>query len=181
MECTSRLGPGVEGHESKYGFGGDEGNPFVFIHQSPYIDFTSAHPYPTETWGNLTIPQTRPLIPAWFVDSHDVVGKPFFMGEFNSHTGVRSDWWTAFYGEMEASGGDGSAFWWYQHHAVDTKFGVSQGAPELAVFRQHSANMQAKSGTRPTRTATQTPDPTKILKVQYAIRNTDPSDGEISA
>ena len=39
---------GLEGHGVDYGFGGDEGNPFVYIQQSPYIDFCSAHPYPDE-------------------------------------------------------------------------------------------------------------------------------------
>ncbi|NUP79622.1 MAG: cellulase family glycosylhydrolase, partial [Nonomuraea sp.] len=36
------LGTGLEAHETRFGFGGDEGNPFVKIHQSPWIDFTSA-------------------------------------------------------------------------------------------------------------------------------------------
>ncbi|MET7401808.1 cellulose binding domain-containing protein [Dactylosporangium sp. NPDC005572] len=140
------LGTGLEGHESRYGFGGDEGNPFVHIHQSPYVDFTSAHPYPTESWANLGIAQTRTLIRAWITDSHDLVGKPFFMGEFNVHNVDRSAWFTALFADFEAAGGDGSAFWWYAATNVDGKFGVLKGAPELAAFRAHSANMIAKSG-----------------------------------
>src|SRR4029079_11618403 len=113
IDSNHMLSTGLEGHESKYGFGGNEGNPFVYIHQSPYIDFTSAHPYPDETWAGLSIAQAKALIHAWAVDSHDVVGKPFFLGEFNSFTGVRADWWNGFYSQLEADGADGDAFWWY--------------------------------------------------------------------
>jgi hypothetical protein len=140
------LGTGLEGHESRYHFGGDEGNPFVYIHQSPYIDFTSAHPYPTEHWADLDLEETKALVRAWIADSHNVVGKPFFMGEFNVHNVDRTAWFTALFNDFEAAGGDGSAFWWYSATSVDGKFGVMQGAPELVPFRAHSANMIAKSG-----------------------------------
>ncbi len=146
IDTHHMLGAGVEGHGSKYGFGGDEGNPFVHIQESPSIDYTTAHPYPNESWANLTLDQTKTLIRAWISDSHNVVGKPFFMGEFNTNDVDRTAWWTAIYADFEAAGGDGSAFWWYQDHSVDGKFGVSAGAPELAVFRAHSARMAAKSG-----------------------------------
>ncbi|MFD5464598.1 cellulose binding domain-containing protein [Kitasatospora sp. NPDC127059] len=140
------LGVGIEGHGTAYGFGGDEGNPFVAVQQSPYIDYTSAHPYPTEPWANLTIDQTRKLIRAWIADSHNVIGKPFFMGEFNVQNVDRSAWWNALYTDFESADGDGSAFWWYEDHDVDGTFGVRAGAPELAVFREHSDRMAAKSG-----------------------------------
>ncbi|MFJ3481535.1 glycoside hydrolase 5 family protein [Streptomyces microflavus] len=79
------LGAGIAGHGTQYGFGGDEGNPFVHLQQSPYLDFTSAHPYPTEHWADLTLEETKKLIRAWIRDSPVTVGKPFFMGEFNVH------------------------------------------------------------------------------------------------
>ncbi len=173
IDSNHMLDAGLEGHQSKYGFGGDEGNPFVYIQQSPYIDFTSAHPYPTETWANLTIAQTQALIAAWISDSHSVVGKPFFMGEFNTLPGVdRTTWWNAMYGEMEKDGGDGDAFWWYENKDSDTNYGVPLGAPELAAFHTHSANMKAKSGPFPTPTITPTTDISKVLKVQYYTMNT---------
>ncbi len=181
IDPNHMLGTGLEGHESRYGFGGNEGNPFVFIHQSPYIDFTSAHPYPTEEWANLSIAATRDLVAAWISDSHNVVGKPFFLGEFNSHTGIRSDWWTAFFGEMEESGGDGSAFWWYADTNPDAKFGVTHSSPEMSVFRQHSAAMKAKSGPFPTPTVTPTTNPTSILKLQYMTANTAATANQITA
>lgn len=143
------LGTGLEGHESRYGFGGDEGNPFVYIHQSPYIDFTSAHPYPDEGWAGLDIPKTKTLIRAWIVDSHNVVGKPFYMGEWNVHQDW-TNWWTQIYTDFEAAGGDGSGFWWYKDGSGGGGFDTTYGAAQLAAFRTHSANMAAKStGTPP--------------------------------
>ncbi|WP_318215091.1 cellulose binding domain-containing protein [Streptomyces sp. SCL15-6] len=136
------LGAGIEGHGTQYGFGGDEGNPFVRLQQSPYLDFTSAHPYPTEYWADLTLDETKELVRAWITDSHEKVGKPFFMGEFNVD---RAAWWSEIYADFEATGGDGSAFWWYQDPEIDGKFGVTQGDPELDVFRAHSLRMAAKS------------------------------------
>lgn len=136
---------GLEAHESRFGFGGNEGNPFIFIHQSPNIDMTSAHPYPTEPWANLSMAQLRSLIRTWIQESHDIVGKPFFMSEFNNDLGDRSAWWREIFAEMEASDGDGSAFWWYTDRQVDPRHGVLPGAPELSVFRQHSLNMQSKN------------------------------------
>ncbi len=67
-------------------------------------------------------------------------------------------------GEIEKDGGDGDAFWWYETNGNDPNYGVVQGAPELAVFDQHSLNMQAKNvpfnGTpNPTPTITSTPTP----------------------
>jgi mannan endo-1,4-beta-mannosidase len=139
------LGAGLEGHESRYGFGGDEGNPFVGIHQSPYIDFTSAHPYPDEGWAGLDIPKTKTLISAWISDSHDVVGKPFFMGEWNVHQNWDT-WWTEIYGHLEAEDADGSAFWWYKDGTGSGGFDTSAGAAHLSIFRAHSQRMTAKSG-----------------------------------
>lgn len=140
------LGTGLEAHGTGYGFGGDEGNPFVYIHQSPYVDFTSAHPYPTEDWADLSLDETKKLITTWIQESHDVVGKPFFMGEFQVHNVDRVEWWTEIYAAIEEAGGDGSAFWWYADREIDGKHGVTESDPELDVFREHSARMAAKSG-----------------------------------
>jgi hypothetical protein len=175
------LGTGMEGQGSVYGYGGNSGNPFVYIQQSPYVDFTSAHPYPTESWANLTLAQTETLIAAWISDSHNVVGKPFFMGEFNTQGVDRSTWWQGIYGTLEADGGDGSAFWWYENADSDPIYGVPIGAPELSVFRTHSANMKAKSGPFPTPTATPTVDPTKLLSVQYETLNTAATSNQITS
>ncbi|TDD77682.1 beta-mannosidase [Actinomadura darangshiensis] len=142
------LGAGIEGHGTRYGFGGDEGNPFIYIHQSPYVDYTTAHPYPTESWANLGLDATKVLIRKWIADSHDTVGKPFYMSEFNVHNVDRTVWWDAIFKDFEAAGGDGTGFWWYQDHEVDGKFGVSKGDPELAVFRAHADRQAAKNQER---------------------------------
>ena len=158
------LGAGLEGHQSKYGFGGDEGNPFVAIQQSEYLDFTSAHPYPDEGWAGLDITKTKTLVRAWISDSHDVVGKPFFMGEWNVHQNW-PEWWTGIYTDFEAAGGDGSAFWWYKDGSgSNAGFDTFAGAPQLAVFRAHSARMAAKSGiVTPTVSPTDTPTATPTV------------------
>ncbi len=141
---------GIEGHQSKYGFGGDEGNPFVYLQQSPYLDFTSAHPYPNEGWAALTLQQTVTLINAWNSDSVNLVGKPFFLGEFNTMGVDRSTWWSAIYSDIEQQDIAGSAFWWYPDpQAGGDNYAVKHGAPELSVFSAHSARMVAKSGGTP--------------------------------
>jgi mannan endo-1,4-beta-mannosidase len=145
IDTNHMVGTGIEGHGVKYGYGGDEGNPFVFIHQSPYVDFTSAHPYPTEGWANLNLTQTRTLIKAWIDDSHTAVGKPFYLGEFNTAGVDRSTWWKGIYDEMEQSDGNGDTFWWYMSQNTDGEYGVMAGYPELSVFRQHTATMQNKN------------------------------------
>ncbi|MBN1172556.1 MAG: cellulose binding domain-containing protein [Micromonosporaceae bacterium] len=153
IDSNHMLGTGLEGHESRYGFGGDEGNPFIGIHQSPYIDFTSAHPYTTEEWaGPMALDATRALIREWISDSHSVVGKPFFMGEFNTKNVDRSAWWSAMFSDFLAADGDGSAFWWYLDPAntASDNYSVKPGAAELSAFRTHSAAMIAKSGGTPT-------------------------------
>jgi hypothetical protein len=150
IDSNHMVDAGLEGHGTKYGFGGDEGNPFVNIQQSPYIDFTSAHPYPNEGWANLSLAQTLTLIDAWLSDAHNVVGKPFFMGEFNTMGVDRSTWWTSIYNELLTKDADGSAFWWYpDSQAGGDNYSVKHGAPELSVFKSHSAAMVAKSGGNP--------------------------------
>ncbi|GAA3456480.1 cellulose binding domain-containing protein [Dactylosporangium matsuzakiense] len=150
IDSNHMVDAGLEGHGTRYGFGGDEGNPFVAIQQSPYIDFTSAHPYPNEGWANLTLAQTVTLVDAWLADSHDVVGKPFFLGEFNTQGVDRSTWWSSIYGDLQSRDADGSAFWWYPDaQAGGDNYSVKKGAPELSVFRAHSAFMAAKSGGNP--------------------------------
>jgi hypothetical protein len=112
------------------------------------VDFTSAHPYPTEGWAALDIAQTQALIKHWIDDSRDSCKKPFFMGEFNMHNnnqhGTRPQWWQAVFETLEQSGGNGSAFWWFPDKNNDPNFDVSDGSAEMAVFKQHSQRMKAK-------------------------------------
>jgi hypothetical protein len=150
IDGNHMVDAGLEGHGTKYGFGGDEGNPFVAVQESPYVDFTSAHPYPNESWANLSLDQTLTLINAWLSDSHNVVGKPFFMGEFNTQGVDRSAWWTSIYDDLQTQDADGSAFWWYPDaQAGGDPYSVKHGAAELSVFQAHSAFMVSKSGGNP--------------------------------
>jgi Cellulose binding domain/Cellulase (glycosyl hydrolase family 5) len=145
LDPNHLLGTGMEGQQTAYGYGGDSGNPFVYIQQSPYIDFTSGHMYPTEGWAGLTFATARALLKRWIDDSHNLVGKPFFLGEWNASTD-KSTWWQQMYAEMEASGGDGDAFWWFPGSTSCGGYDSGQGCPEHSVFRQHSIAMQTKSG-----------------------------------
>jgi mannan endo-1,4-beta-mannosidase len=145
LDPNHLLGTGLEGQQTAYGYGGDAGNPFVFIHQSPFIDFASGHMYPTEGWAGLNFASARALLRRWISDAHTVVGKPFVLGEWNAHDN-KTQWWQEMYAEMEASGGDGDAFWWFPASTSCGGFDSGQGCPEHTVFRQHSLNMQAKSG-----------------------------------
>jgi hypothetical protein len=173
------LAVGIEGHESKYGFGGDEGNPFVYIHQSPYIDFCTAHPYPDESWANLTVAQTRKLIEAWIGDAHNVVGKPFVLEEWNVHNN-KDQYWAAILEELEEHDAGGSLFWNYNDYST-SNFDMLHGDTILTkIFRPHSQRMAAKSGTAasssPTVTATATvtvtPTPTITATTIASATNT---------
>jgi hypothetical protein len=148
IDANHMVYAGIEGHEARYGFGGDEGNPFVYTQQSQWIDFTSAHPYPTEGWAALNIQQTQALVKHWIDDSRDSCKKPFFMGEFNMHNnnqyGTRAEWWKAIFETFEQAGGNGSAFWWFPDKNNDPNFGVSDGSAEMTVFKQHCQRMKGK-------------------------------------
>ena len=144
------ISSGIEGHGEQYGYGGNEGNNFIIIHESPYIDFCSAHLYPEEYWANLNMSESETLIERWINDCQQTVGEPFFLGEFNVQKGngsnSRSEWWKMIYDTIEKNNGGGDAFWWFEYSNVDNEYGVMDNATELLVFQQHSQNMQKKSG-----------------------------------
>ena len=144
------ISSGIEGHGQQYGYGGNEGNNFIVIHESPYIDFCSAHLYPEEYWANLNMSSSKTLIERWINDCQNIVGKQFFLGEFNvqknDNNNTRSDWWTMIYDTIESNDGGGDAFWWFEYTNVDGEYGVMDNATELQVFLKHSQNMQKKSG-----------------------------------
>ncbi|KAJ3055426.1 hypothetical protein HK097_010520 [Rhizophlyctis rosea] len=151
IDTNHLLGTGLEAHETRLKFGGDEGNPFIYIHQSPSIDFTSAHPYTDEEWaGPMTLPQTLDHIGQVISDSHEIVKKPAFIGEFNFHAQgnatKRAEWWEAVYDLIEDTDAGGSAFWWFSYANTDPTFGVTNGDPILEVFVEHGNTMRTKSG-----------------------------------
>ncbi len=147
IDSNHLLGTGLEAHGIKYGFGGDEGNDFIKIHQSPNIDFTSAHPYIREEWANFTPEQTKQLICTLADESHDIVKKPFFVGEFNVERDERTEWWETIYDFIEEKKIGGSAFWWFPDEETgEDKFAVFEGDPVLDIFIDHANEMEKMSG-----------------------------------
>ena len=136
---------GLEGHGLKYGFGGDEGNPFVYIQQSPYIDFCSAHPYPDEHWANMTPEDTKTTMLQWIADSHEVVGKPFVVTEFNVHSSLSAEeyeaYWKAVFDTIEEQDTAGGLFWEFNDRKL-SEFTVMNGDPILTYFKAHAERMQ---------------------------------------
>ncbi|WP_298484150.1 carbohydrate binding domain-containing protein [uncultured Ruminococcus sp.] len=139
---------GLEGHGLKYGFGGDEGNPFVYIQESPYIDFCSAHPYPDEHWANMTPEDTKTTMLQWISDSHEVVGKPFAVTEFNVHSSLSDEeykaYWRAVFDTIEEQDAGGGLFWEFNDRKL-SEFTVMNGDPILTYFKEHSEKMQNQS------------------------------------
>jgi hypothetical protein len=185
IDPNHMVGAGIEGHESKYGFGGDEGNPFVYLQQSPDIDFCTAHPYPDEAWANLSVDATRKLLEAWIRDAHEVVKKPFILEEWNVHTN-KEQYWPAIFAEIEEHDAGGSLFWNYNDYRT-SDFDMLHGDTILtSVFKPHAARMAAKSGPFPTATPTispatptptpsgspgVTPTPSAAYAIVYTVQN----------
>lgn len=178
LDPNHMVSAGLEGQQISYGYGGDCGNPFIYIHQSPDIDFCTAHPYPDESWSNLTVGQTQKLIDAWISDAQEVVGKPFVMEEWNVHNN-KDQYWPAMLGEIENRNAAGSLFWNF-NDIYTGDFDMLEGDAVLAgVFKPHAQRMAAKSGTvvtptptaSPTPTVTPSPTPGAGATVSYVIQN----------
>lgn len=140
---------GIEGHQAKYGFGGNEGNPFVYLQQSPYIDFCSAHPYPSEGWAGLTPEDNAELVRAWIKDAHEEVGKPIVIGEFNAHNNLPYEkyegYWKSVYDTIYEEDAAGALFWEFNTYRL-SPFTVMDGDKILDYFMEMSKKMQAKNG-----------------------------------
>ncbi len=147
IDSSHLLGTGLEAHGTKYGFGGNEGNDFIKIHQSPYIDFSSAHPYIRESWSNFDVEMTKKVICQWAEESHDILNKPLYIGEFNVERNERTEWWEDIYAFVEEKKIGASAFWWFPDEGTPRdKFAVLEGDTELSIFKDHAHKMEAMSG-----------------------------------
>ncbi len=144
MDPNHMVSLGIEGHGTNYGYGGDEGNPFVYLHQSPYIDFATGHMYPDETWANLSPSAAAKVIKLWIKDAHEVCGKPFVLEEFNS----RKDhlvYWRLMLGMIEVADAAGDAFWGYAPCSPTCEFCICHGHPLFAqIFHAHAKLMNSK-------------------------------------
>jgi hypothetical protein len=171
LDPNHMVGIGIEGHESKYGFGGDEGNPFIYLHQSPSVDYCTAHPYPDEPWANLSVAQAKALVEAWINDAHNVVGKPFIMGEWNVHNN-KEQYWPAMLEAIEQQNASGSLFWNYNDYST-SNFDMLHGDAILTnIFKPHSNRMAAKSGPVVTPTTGRTPTP--VVTTPTPVRTATP-------
>lgn len=147
LDPNHMVSAGLEGQSTKYGYGGDCGNPFVYIQQSPYIDFTTAHPYPDEAWAGLNTKQAGNLVRSWINDSHNVLKKPFVMEEFNTHNN-REEYWKEMYGAIEELNASGDLFWSYAPFSGG--FYIMHGDPILEnVFAPHAAKMDTEVSVSP--------------------------------
>ena len=139
---------GLEGHGSEYNFGGDEGNPYVYIQQSPNIDFCSAHPYPDEYWANLTPEQNAETVKKWINDAHEKVGKPFVAGEFNVRKSLSPEkyeaYWRSVYDTIYENGAAGALFWEFNDRQL-SDFTVQNGDEVLKYYKDMSNKMEAKN------------------------------------
>jgi len=142
LDPNHMVSTGLEGQSTKYGYGANAGNPFVYIHQSPYIDFTTAHPYPDEGWAGLSPEQAATLVASWINDSHNIVKKPFVMEEFNTHNN-KEVYWKAMYGQIENLNASGDLFWSYA--SFSGGFYIMHGDSLLqSVFAPHVAKMSTE-------------------------------------
>ncbi len=144
LDKNHMVGVGIEGHGSRYGYAGDEGNPFLYIHKSPFVDFTTGHMYPDESWANLTPAQTANVVLHWITDSIEC-NKPFVLEEFNSHK-KKEEYWQAMLRTMENMGGAGDNFWNFMaKEESSSDFDIWQGHPIIdPVFKPHAAKMNKK-------------------------------------
>ena len=178
VDTNHMVYAGLEGHGNKYNFGGDEGNPFVYIQQSPYIDFCSAHPYPDESWANMTPEDTKTTMIKWIEDSHNEVGKPFVVTEFNVHSSLSAEeyeeYWHAVFDTIEEYDAAGGLFWEFNDRML-SGFTVMDGDPILKYFKQHSDNMKNKApmNSLSAKIKTVNIDAPSVLELTYLIMTGD--------
>ena len=144
LDSAHLVGTGLEGHGKVYGYGDDEGNPFIKIQRSPYIDYCTAHVYPDEPWAGLNVVQTNHLINQYIYDAQIILNKPFILEEFNSRA-AQSEYWNAMYNAVEVNNAAGDMFWDYFLSKPYSEYEMTPDNPLLkAIFRPHALLMQGK-------------------------------------
>ena len=147
IDSNHMICVGIEGHGSKYGFGGNEGNDFVHVQQSEYLDFCCAHPYPDEYWANLSPAQTKTMMQKWINDAHDKCGKPFLVTEFNvdkQDPNIEA-YWRAVYDTLYENDAGGALFWCYDTRSL-SHFTMEKTDPVVSgYFTDHCALVNAKN------------------------------------
>jgi len=111
------------------------------------MDFASAHPYIRESWSNFTLEETMALMKVWADESHNIIKKPLYIGEFNVELQERYEWWEEMYGFIEENKIGASGFWWFPDNKTPRdKFGVFEGDVEVAIYKEHALRMEQMSG-----------------------------------
>ena len=81
----------------------------------------------------------------WIADSHEVVGKPFVVTEFNVHSSLPADeyeaYWKAVFDTIEEQDAAGGLFWEFNDRKL-SEFTVMDGDPILTYFKAHAERMQ---------------------------------------
>lgn len=153
LDSKHLLGTGMEGF-----YNGSEGSNYIKNNQNPNIDVCSAHLYP----GFWSLSEAQAL--AWISDhandAHNVIGKPFYLGEFGwaadqSSLTKRNQVYTDWYNKLNETNSDGAMFWLLSGHQDDgtlypdyDTFTVyyPENSATNTVISNYSTTVAAKSG-----------------------------------
>jgi mannan endo-1,4-beta-mannosidase len=81
----------------------------------------------------------------WIEDSHHIVGKPFVMGEYNTHRN-HEVYWQAMFQAMEDFGGNGDLFWCYHSTRGSSGLDVLHGDGILEhTYKPHQYRMKSRN------------------------------------
>ncbi len=117
LDSNHLLSTGAEGF-----YNGSEGADYIKNHQNPNIDMCSAHLYP-DHWS-YTEAQCLTWIEDHTREAHEVIGKPFYLGEFGwmanqSSLTKRDQVYTDWYAKLNQNNADGAMFWLLSGHQDD--------------------------------------------------------------
>jgi endo-1,4-beta-mannosidase len=153
LDSKHLLGTGMEGF-----YNGAEGSNYIKNNQCPNIDVCSAHLYPG--YWSLSEAQALTWISDHANDAHNVIGKPFYLGEFGwvadqSSLTKRNQVYTDWYNMLDSTDSDGAMFWLLSGHQDDgtlypdyDTFTVyyPENSSTCTVIRNYSNVANAKSG-----------------------------------
>lgn len=115
IDSNHMLGTGQEGQGQPYGYSGngsENGAPFVFVQQSPFIDWASSHYYPFIV--NHTLTNQEITTCAWADAAENQIGKPLIIGEYGVRDGDNpSLWYSEMCGLTCQCKVDGIIWWWF--------------------------------------------------------------------
>lgn len=103
LDPEHMISAGLEGSDPDFS-GGNEGTPYVYLHQSPYLSFATVHLYPEYHFPKISARKASEIISnyldatqalAWTdPDGQTRIGKPFLLEESNVRKDWRLDYWS---------------------------------------------------------------------------------------